>query len=236
MGSVSVSLDGLEPQHNFLRNSSSAFSKTIKGLECLQKYAGQSAVIQITTVVYRDNLNTLEQMYAYISQLGVDSWRIINMEPIGRALDHPELLLEPEDYFTLFSFIREKRFNSQVKIDVTYGCSHYLTPLWEHELRDNYFLCGSGIYVASILCNGDIYSCLDIERRPELVQGNIETDDFIHVWEHGFSQFRKDRTEDCAMCRECSDRRFCRGDSAHTWNYDENRPYICMKQMMEDWI
>lgn len=56
-------------------------------------------------------------------------------------------------------------------------------------MRKHYFICGSGIYVASILCNGDIYSCMDIERRPELLQSSIRTDDFVDVWEIVFKLF-----------------------------------------------
>ena len=133
----------------------------------------------------------------------------------------------------MFEFIRNKRYDCYVSMDVTYGCSHYLTVEWEREVRDYYFLCGSGIYVAGILCNGDIYSCLDIERRPELVQGNIKTDDFVDVWENRFLPFRKDRTQTCRVCRECEDREFCAADSMHTWNFDEMEPGLCMKHILE---
>jgi radical SAM protein with 4Fe4S-binding SPASM domain len=115
---------------------------------------------------------------------------------------------------------------------VTYGCSHYLTEEFERTVRDNYFICGSGIFVASILCNGDIYSCMDIERRPELVQGNIYTDDFVDVWHNRFQIYRKDRSAACAMCRSCEDRTFCCGDAAHTWNYDTNEPLLCAKHVL----
>ena len=117
-------------------------------------------------------------------------------------------------------------------MDVCFGCSHYLSFEYEHELRDNYFICGSGIYVGSILCNGDIYSCLDIERRPELIQGNIARDRFSDVWRDGFRQFRSDRTELCESCRRCEEREFCAGDSTHTWDFDQNKPMFCIRSVM----
>ena len=88
------------------------------------------------------------------------------------------------------------------------------------------------LFVASILCNGDIYSCMDIERRPEMVQGNIMTDHFVDIWENRFQRFRQDRTNNCEMCRQCTDRKYCRGDSAHTWDYDNNQPLFCVKQFL----
>lgn len=116
---------------------------------------------------------------------------------------------------------------------MTYGCSHYLTVPYERMVRDNYFLCGSGIFVASVLANGDIYSCMDIGRRPELIQGNIYKDDFISVWESRFEVFRQDRSALCKECINCSDRLFCNGDSSHTWDYENNTPLLCLKKILE---
>ena len=41
--------------------------------------------------------------------MDIDSWRVIGIEPMGRALDHPELILSDEDQKYLFEFIRNKR-------------------------------------------------------------------------------------------------------------------------------
>ena len=71
--------------------------------------------------------------------------------------------------------------------------------------------------------------CLDIENRPELVQGNIKNDDFMKVWNEGFQAFRRDRTEDCSGCRECTERYVCGGDSTHTWNFETNEPLMCYR-------
>lgn len=231
--SVTFSLDGLRESHDRFRNRPGSFDRTLEGIRSLQEAAGKQVGIQVTTVIHRENIGELEDIFRQMCLVGVDSWRVINLEPIGRALHHSQLLLRPEEYRQLLEFIREKRYTPGVTMDVTYGCSHYLTPALEREVRDYYFICGSGIYVASILCNGDIYSCMDIERRPELVQGNIFRDDFTEVWENRFQAFREDRTERCETCRQCADRRFCRGDAAHTWDYDRKEPMLCIKQQLK---
>lgn len=228
IGSVTLSLDGLEDLHDWFRNRPGAFHKTLQAVEELKK---EQIPVQITTVIHKKNYHQLEDMYALMVQWKVKSWRVINIEPIGRALQYPELMLDYEEIIGLLSFIRKKRFSTDTPIDVTYGCSHYLTSEYEREVRDGYFICGSGIYVASILCNGDIYSCLDIERRPELVQGNISKDNFVEVWKHRFQEFRNDRTSQCEMCSGCEDRLYCGGDSAHTWDYNNNQPLLCLKNM-----
>lgn len=232
--SVTFSLDGLQDTHDWFRNSTGAFEKAVQGIRHLLEASGGKMLTQITTVIHKKNIHQLESIYQLVCELGIGSWRVINLEPIGRALEHQELLLDSNQICELLEFIRTKRYSSQVKIDVTYGCSHYLGEDFERTVRDNYFICGSGIYVASILCNGDIYSCMDIERRPELVQGNISTDNFIDVWENRFQAFRQDRTREHEACRQCADRDFCRGDAAHTWDYDNHQPLFCFKKIFTE--
>lgn len=81
---------------------------------------------------------------------------------------------------------------------------------------------------------GDIASCLDIERRPELVQGNVKTDSFIDIWENKFENLRIDRTEKSKTCFSCEHRHVCEGDSTHTWNFDLNEPNYCIHKMLKE--
>lgn len=95
-------------------------------------------------------------------------------------------------------------------------------------------MCGAGILTASVRSNGDICACLDIENRPDLVQGNIKTDDFYDVWENGFHVFRRDRTAGCSDCINCSERFICGGDSTHTWDFDADKPLLCYKDYRKE--
>lgn len=99
------------------------------------------------------------------------------MDPIGRAQDNSELALDKDDYRYLLDFIKEKKIQS--KFDVTYGCTHFVGMKYEKEIRNHTFFCVTGFTTGSILYNGDIYVCPSVERRKELEQGNIRTDDFL---------------------------------------------------------
>lgn len=230
---VTFSLDGLKKNHCDFRNCKWAYDKTLEGIENLHRASGGRIKTQITTVVHKGNIGELDELYNVVCESGVQSWRLVNMEPIGRAQQSPELLLDAEDHKYLLNYIREKRYSREVKIDVTYGCSHYLPMEYEKEVRDNYFICGAGVYVASILAGGEIYSCMDIERREELVQGNISCDDFIDVWEHRFKEFREDRSVCSSECSECPQRKNCGGDSMHTWDFENKKPKICLYKMLK---
>lgn len=223
--SVTISIDGLEKTHDWLRNVSGCFQRTIASVHNLHSVG---IPVQVTTVIHKKNFSELEAIFDFMCSIGVNSWRVVNLEPIGRALQNRDLLLSDKEFRELLDFIREKRFSIHTPMEVMFGCSHYLSFEYEHEVRDNYFLCGSGIYVGSILCNGDIYSCLDIERRPELIQGNIASDRFSDVWFHRFKEFRTNRSALSEQCSHCAEKDFCRGDSAHTWDFAKNEPMFCI--------
>ncbi len=229
MSTVSISIDGLRDTHNWFRRAQNDnYTHTIEAIKALQA-VGFSP--EVTTVVHAKNFDELDFLYEEMLALKIASWRVINIEPIGRAKEE-NLMLTDKQLVSLLQFIRNKRLNAGVSgMDVKYGCSHYLTTEFEREVRDWYFLCGAGIFVASILTNGDIYPCLDIERREELKSGNVRDVSILDAWTNGFKIFRQDRA--CSnYCSNCEDKKHCHGDSWHTWDFDNNQPRICFKKIL----
>ena len=228
MGTISVSLDGLPETHDAFRRTPKGWERAMKGIESLIK-VGTFKSVQVTTVVTHQNIGQLWELYKILRDMDIDSWRIINMDPIGRARLHPELLLTKEDYVYMIEFIRTMRIAGE---PVTYGCSHYVGLEYEREVRDWYFLCTAGTYIASIMANGDITACLDIERRPEFIQGNILKDRFSEVWKNKFQIFRKNLCDENEKCSSCKEKDFCHGGSYHTWDFDKHEPQVCFKDIL----
>lgn len=227
MGTVSISLDGMEKSHDEFRRTTGGWKAAIKGINALIDRDAFKHV-QVTTVVHKGNIDELEELYNYLCGVDIDSWRLVTIEPIGRALD-AGLTLEPEDYRRILDFIRGKR---RENMPVLYGCTHYLGLDYEREVRDWYFLCNAGIYTAGIRTNGDIGACLDIEMRPELLEGNILTDDFTQIWKNGFKTYRSDNYKKSGKCSSCVDREFCAGGSFHSWDFDKNEQRVCFKGIL----
>lgn len=225
--SVSFSLDGTKDAHNFLRQSATAFDRCLEGIKNLIKF-GDYFVSMITTVIHKQNIDLMDDIFDTVSALGVDIWRLTPIDPIGHA-KKSGLLLENDDYFRLFDYIKRRR-EGNTAMEVTTGCAHYLGEKYEEETRKGCFLCGAGLYAGSVSCNGDITACLDIERLPYLAQGNVKRDSFVDIWENKFEFFRKNRAYLNKECAECADREYCAGDSAHTWDYEENKPKFCIKK------
>lgn len=230
MTTISISLDGLEKSHDEFRCVPGSYKRIIENIKKL-KEADFLNYLQITTVINKTNINELEEMYNQILKLGINSWRIVNMDPIGRAEDNKDLALDNKEYISLIKFIQEKRKKS--KFDVTYGCTHFLGMKFENEVRNHSFFCVTGFTTGSILYNGDIYVCPSVERRKELVQGNIRNDDFVDVWENKFEWFRNIDKLKCKECENCKDWKYCRGDSLDTWDFNNNRPKLCLSKILE---
>ena len=228
MRTISISVDGLRETHEWFRQSPGSYDKTMRGIRNLLE-EGAFSHVQITTVVHQRNFQELEAMYREFSQIGVRSWRVIGIEPIGRAKSQANLLLSAQQQKELMDFIVAHRFAGPM--EVCYGCSHFLGLSYEREVRPWYFLCNAGVYTASVTYNGDITACLDIERHPDVIQGNIRRDDFKEVWNNRFRIFRNDYKK-AGRCAECEDYVYCAGGACHTWDYDGMDQQMCMRDLL----
>ena len=193
MSSVSISLDGLKASHDWFRQREGVYEQALSSIERL---AGEDFYnVMVTTVVHKHNIDELEEIYKVVKATGCDTWRVINVEPMGRALEDEEIRLDEGDYRRMIKIITDYRAMDR-EMDIMYGCNHFLGPSLEFETRPWYFMCYAGVYTGGIFYNGDIGGCLDIERRPETIQGNVRTDDFYTTWLRRFEIFRTDRTAD----------------------------------------
>ena len=198
--SIGISIDGLRDTHDWFRQVPGAYDKSMQAVRNMVNV--NIGNVMITTVVHSKCLPELEALYGEVKSTGCDIWRVINLEPIGRALENKELMLKSSDYKTLLDFIKEKNSN---ELKVEFGCNHFVGLDYEREVRPWYYLCQSGLRIASIQSNGDITGCLDIRRGDskageKIIQGNIRTDNFYDVWMNGFEIFRKPKalkTEKC---------------------------------------
>ncbi|MCF0105787.1 MAG: radical SAM protein [Holdemanella sp.] len=228
MSTVSISIDGLEQTHDRQRGLKGGYKKAMEGIQNLIDEDCFEA-IQVTTVFNHSNMHEMDELYNIFLNMDIDSWRVIGIEPIGRALEHEDLLLTPDDQRKLFSFIKSKR---EENMPICYGCSHYLGLEYERDVRDWYFLCGAGTFVASIDADGDIRACLDIEKSDSTIQGNIKKDSFTDIWNNKFTLFRKNLSVMCESCKGCTHEKWCAGGSHHSYDYDKNEQRICFKDIL----
>lgn len=105
MRTIAISIDGLEKTHDRLRGRKGAYKSAMNGVKALIKNR-HFEHIQITTVINHQTINELPIMFEILMNTGINSWRIINIEPMGRAKEDPELALSSDKYRSMFDFIR----------------------------------------------------------------------------------------------------------------------------------
>lgn len=231
METISISIDGLGETHDKFRGVPGSYDTIINNIKKL-KDANFVKHIQVTTVFHKKNIDEIEKLYKVMLELGIDSWRLVSMDPIGRAKENEELLLNGEETKRLLEFIKSNSKNK--KIELLYGCPGFLGLDYEKEVRRQYFYCRTGISIASILYNGDLFVCPNVPRLKELIQGNIRKDNFKDVWENKYEEFRKiDRTK-CEECGKCEYWEYCLGGAYHTWNFKENKPNRCTYNLIKN--
>lgn len=206
--SVTISLDGLEDSHNWLRGNKKSFLNAWNAILLLS--AVPNLRYDVVTCVHQKNIEELSQLKKRLIDAGIKEWRIFTIFPIGRAANYTELQLTPVQFKELFDFIKATRKEGLIKLN--YGCEGFLGN-YEGEVRDNYFVCRSGINIASILADGSITGCPNL--RDNFIQGNIYKDNFREVWEQRFENFRDRQWTKTGICADCEFFRFCEGNGMH---------------------
>lgn len=208
MSSVTVSLDGLEATHNWLRNHPQSFQRALAALRLIA--SAPELDYDVVTCVHQRNLPELPMLKQFLIEHGIQHWRLFTIAPIGRAAGDPELQLSRTQVREMLQFIANTR--REGRIDLKFSCEAY-TGDYEEEVRDSYFFCRAGINIASVLINGDISACPNINRS--FAQGNIYQDNLLEVWDHKFDLMRKRDWMRCGPCAKCSEFKQCLGGAMH---------------------
>ena len=208
MRTATISLDGLEEEHDWMRGVPGSFARADEAIRYL---SGVSFLgFDIVTCVTQKNIGQLQQIKEYLISAGVKAWRLFTVFPVGRGATDPVLQLTGEQYRALMEFIVACRKEGRIK--ASYGCEGFLGP-YEGKVRDHLFSCQAGLSIASVRIDGAISGCTSI--RASYSQGNIYTDDFVDVWEHRFGIFRDHTPFKTGPCAECRWWKKCQGNGMH---------------------
>ena len=227
MGSITVSLDGLEENHNWLRNSSHSFERAVKALELI--VTSPRLNYDVVTCVHQKNIDELPVLKEFLISKNIKKWRIFTIAPIGRAAENPDILLTNEQTKHLMEFIAESRKNDP-RIDLYFSCESYVGD-YERKVRDSYFFCRAGINIGSVLIDGSISACPNIDRS--FVQGNIYNDDFMDIWENRFEVMRNRNWCKTGVCKNCKDFKYCNGGAIHLWNDKQEGIMTCIADRLK---
>ena len=211
--SISVSLDGFETEHNYIRRNPQSYAKALEAVRLIAREP--ELAFDVVTCVTGALIPRLAAFRDLLIAEGVRSWRLFSIFPMGRAKDDPSLRMTDAQFREMLEFIRQTR--KEGRIDVSYACEGFLGG-YEAEVRDRFYQCAAGISVASIRVDGAISGCTSI--RANFHQGNIYRDRFWEVWQNRFGPFRNREWARRSACADCKMFRYCLGGGMHL--HDDN--------------
>ena len=227
LGSLTISLDGLKESHNWLRNRKDSF---LRADEAIALAASSPRLnFDVVTCVNKRNIGELPLIFDYLIRKGVKAWRLFTVVPIGRAKNNQDLFLSDLQFKELMDFISSKR---KLKyIDIKFSCEGYVGR-YELEVRDSCFFCRAGINIGSILIDGSISACPNIDRV--FSQGNIYSDNFNQVWQTKFKPFRDRAWTRTGRCEKCPEYNDCQGNGLHNWHGDKENVLVCHNEKIKN--
>ena len=223
LGALTISFDGLEQSHNWLRNNPKSYSKVIEAIELAA--SSQRLNFDVVTCVNQKNIGELPQIKELLIKKGVKAWRLFTIIPIGRAANNQDLNLNNKQFIELMDFLAAAR--KENTIDIKFSCEGYVGK-YESKVRDSYFFCRAGINIGSVLIDGSISACPNIDRS--FAQGNIYQDNFFEVWQTQFAPFRNREWTKTGQCKNCPNHKDCQGNGFHNWHGDKKNVLVCHNQ------
>ena len=205
---ITISLDGPEAEHNWMRCNPESFHHAYGAIKLVA--AADDLNFDVVTCVNRLSLPRLPQLRDMLVEAGVRRWRLFTIFPSGRAANYPEFELSSEETDRLMEFIVATRQEGRIR--ASFCCEGFMAG-YEGLVRGHFFECQAGVSVASVLLDGGIGACPSI--RADYRQGNIYEDDFWDVWEHRYAQYRDRSWMKRGVCADCSFWRYCEGNGMH---------------------
>ena len=134
--SVSVSLDGFEDAHTYIRRNPHSYERALQAVDNIRKYP--DLAYDVITCVTPSMIGRLEEFKQMLIARGIGYWRIFSIFPAGRAADDDALRLSDGQFVEVLDFIRRTR--KEGRIDLSYACEGFLGG-YEAEVRDHFYIC-----------------------------------------------------------------------------------------------
>jgi len=206
--SVSVSIDGLERTHDWLRGFEGSWAAALRALEFL---AEADIPRSVNTQLCALNLREAEPLLERIASFDIHSWQVQMTVAMGRAADNPDLLLQPWQMLELMPLVARLAGLTEARGTRLWPASNlgYFGPyegLLRHDHPDSHQTgCEAGVSALGIEANGDIKGCPSLPSA-DYVGGNVRERALVDIWERaGVLRFNRERSTEglwghCASC------------------------------------
>jgi radical SAM protein with 4Fe4S-binding SPASM domain len=211
---VGVSVDGMEQNHNRIRNNADAFQMVKKAFARLNR---EGIPIAAVTSLLSINYPDLPAMYDFLAENGVTVWQIQIATPMGFMAGNREIALDPRHVPAVTRFIREKRLDGIIRLyaadDIGYYDENELYLRNRPGTLSAWQGCQAGLSVVGIDSAGNVRGCESLQD-DSFIEGNLRSETLAEIWrkEGNFSYNRSFTVESLTgACRECDKAARCRG-------------------------
>jgi len=217
VGAMGISVDGLQATHDSIRirpgAGPSPWRETVAAIE----RALPRIETIIITVISRRNLAELPALRDFLAGLGVRSWQIQLVVPVGRVLDLQEpFVIAPADLETLTAFLVDARASGKLpSIDASDTIGYFTER--EMGLRGSadtpslWTGCQAGIRAVAITYDGRVRGCSIMP--PEFDAGDLHDESIATIWndaERFAYSTRFDASKLAGPCGRCRVGPLCR--------------------------
>ncbi len=219
---ASVSIDGLEPEHDHLRGVPGSWRAAFAAIDRLRAAGIPTAV---NTQINALTRHSLPALFEHIAGAGAFGWQLQLTAPFGNAADHPEILLQPYHLLELFEALAELVPRVRARGLRLWPANNlgYFGPL-EGELRmyqkrgAHYKGCGAGKYQIGLESDGTVKGCPSLGGQQNHA-GNVRERSLADLWRESFAlSYIRERTLDdlWGFCATCYYKEPCRGGCTAT--------------------
>lgn len=238
---ASVSIDGDEETHDRLRAVKGSYASARESLRHLRA-AGIG--VSVNSQVNRLSMPLLPHILDLITEHGCHSWQLALTVPMGRAVDEPDVLLQPYDFLELFPLLAELETECRRR-DVRLWLGNNLGYYGPHELqlrgripRSTDGACSAGRGTLGLEADGAVKGCPSLPTE-EWTGGNLRDASLRDIWERAAPlRYTRDRTVNdlWGYCRSCYYAEECKAGCTWTANVvfgrAGNNPY-CHHRALE---
>ena len=182
---IGISIDGLRELHDELRGVKGSFDAAFRTLDLVRKYGITSSVnTQITSRV----IPQLRELMNLFIAKGAKNWQVQLTVAMGRAADHPELLLQPYELLEFMPLLAELYQESADRGLLLQPGNNigYFGPyesLWRGSGDDRIYWtsCNAGENTLGIEADGTIKGCPSLPTAP-YAGGKIRDLSLENIW------------------------------------------------------
>jgi SynChlorMet cassette radical SAM/SPASM protein ScmF len=222
VGFISVSLDGADAEtHERLRGVPGSFARAVAGIRALAE-AGLRP--QAICTLHRGNAGQMRGVVALAGSLGCGSLKFNHVQNMGRGTrKKAEAGLDVEEVLALYRAM-ERDLVPRSPLPLFFDIPYAFRPI-RALLRKDLGHCGI-LNILGVLSGGELSMCGVGVTVPDLIYGDLATDDLAEVWcnSPGLAEIRRLVPRGLGgACGRCLHRDFCMGECVAQGFFEEGR-------------